>query len=366
VDPGAVGSCRISFVYIDLMKVRFPGDAEVRANMVGRRSLVRAMVLSLLALVSVPPTESHAQATFVLPPVVVTPQRTDRVGVGAHVLDDESVARLVDLGVRHVRTTLYWSEWSDPAYRQGFTRDLRRALAAGLEPLVVIHQPPFGSYAERDRVYPEFARFIAARAAEFPEVRYWQLWNEMDLGFTDVFGAGRPEVSMHQRGRHYAEMLAIAYPALKTANPSAIVVTGGIASDIDGGFLQGMYHGAARYDVLAIHSYGFPVSIPFRERGVRATAIMRANGDDRPLWNTEFGMEAAVVAPGWPATPADIDRYHLDAWRESILANDRERIYARVYGHVLRQAGDLSHDLVRTDGSPRPAYTWLRGWLRGG
>jgi hypothetical protein len=290
--------------------------------------------------------------------------RADVVGVGSHNLNAASLERLRDLGVRHVRTTLYWSHWSDAAYRETFTRTLREAVAAGFTPLVLVHQQPSGGYSERQRIYRDYARFIAARVAEFPEVRYWQLWNEMDVAFTDVFGAGHPDVPQHRRGGHYAEMLRLAYPAIKQANPQAVVVTGGIASGIGDGFLEGMYAGGARFDVLAIHSYGFPLWLAYRERGVQARAMMQAHGDPRPLWNTEFGLESAVVAPGWPSAPRDIDGYHLDAWRTSVEGNAREGIYDRIYGHVLEQGGDLSYDLIRSNGSPRPAYLWLRSWLR--
>lgn len=291
----------------------------------------------------------------------------DGVGVGAHELTEQSVRRLRDLGVRHVRTTLYWGLWvDDAAYRGRFVRGIERALEAGIEPLVVVHQQPSGGYADRERVYRAFASFLAARADQLRGVRYWQLWNEMDVAFTDVFGAGREDVRLRERGRNYAHMLDLAYPAIKRANPNAVVVTGGIASELGGGFLQGMYDGNAQYDVLAVHSYGFPVAPSLRDRGRDARRIMAAHGDSRPLWNTEFGMEAAVVPRDWPSTPADIDGYHLDAWRESVRVNDQEGIYQRVYGHVLEQGGDLSFDLIRTDGSPRPAYRWLKEYLSGG
>ena len=300
-----------------------------------------------------------------LPAAGAQAEHAELVGVGSHQLDRRSIQHLVDLGVRHVRTTLYWGLWTqDAGYRRSFAAELNAAIDAGLDPLIVVHQQPSGGYADRDRVYREFARFMAERAEQFPGVRYWQLWNEMDVTFTDVFGAGRDDVSLRERGRNYARMLHLAYPAIKRANPSAVVVTGGIASDISAGFLHGLYDGDAPYDVLAIHSYGFPVLGSFRDRGGEARGIMAAHGDARPLWNTEFGMEKAVVPPDWPASRSDVDRYHLESWQEPIELNARQRVYDRVYGHVLFQDGDQSFDLVRRDGSPRPAYTWLKGWLR--
>jgi hypothetical protein len=213
-------------------------------------------------------------------------------------------------------------------------------------------------------VYQGFARFMEARVAQFPRIRAWQLWNEMDVTFTDVFGAGHPDISLRQRGRLYADMLRLAYPAIKLGNPRALVVTGGIASPLDGGFLEGMYDAGARYDVLAIHSYGFPLVRAFDARGLDARRIMRAHQDSRPLWNTEFGLESAVIPSDWGLSSAQIDAAQLEAWRTSIEGNEREHVYDRIYGYVLAEGRDLGFDLVRLDGSPRPAYQWLKSWMR--
>ncbi|MEA2724826.1 MAG: hypothetical protein QOH59_2597 [Gemmatimonadales bacterium] len=286
------------------------------------------------------------------------------VGLGVHRLDQQSVAQIKDLRVRHIRYTLYWSHWNDPAYRLQWERDLQRALQAGLDPLVVVHEPPFGDFQHRDLVYQAFARFMEERAAQFPAVRAWQLWNEMDDAFTDVFGAGHPEISFRQRGQLYAQMLRLAYPAIKRGNPNALVVTGGIASPIEGGFLQGLYDSNAPYDVLAIHTYGYPLALAFDERGRSARRVMTAHRDRRPLWNTEFGLERAVIPVTPGLLPAEVDRAQLEAWKSCIEANDRSPVYGRIYGHVLTEGNDLGFGLIRADGSARPAYRWLKSWMR--
>jgi hypothetical protein len=291
-------------------------------------------------------------------------ERTADVGIVVHHLDQQSVSQVLDLGVRHVRYTLYWSFWENPLYRREWEDGLERALQADLDPLIVVHQPPFGDFHNRKTVYRAFARFMEARAAQFPEVGAWQLWNEMDIAFTDVFGAGHPEVSMRQRGQLYAEMLKLAYPAIKRGNPRALVVTGGIASAIEGGFLEGLYDEHAPYDVLAIHTYGFPLVQPFDARGSAAWRVMEAHGDNRPLWNTEFGLEPAVIPDSWRLSRGQIDSVQLDAWRTSIEENERWRTYDRIYGYVLADGKDLSFNLIRLDGTPRPAYQWLKLWCR--
>jgi hypothetical protein len=286
------------------------------------------------------------------------------VGIVVQHLDQQSVAQVMDLGLRHIRYTLYWYLWENPTYRREWERGLQRALQAGLDPLIVVHQPAMDDFPRRAMVYQLFARFMEARAAEFPAVRAWQLWNEMDVAFTDVFGAGHSEVSLYQRGRYYAEMLTLAYPAIKRANRKAIVVTGGIASAADGGFLDGLYDGKAPYDVLALHTYGFPLAMTFDARGLAARRIMKEHGDSRPLWNTEFGLEQAIIPSDWRLTAAQIDTAQLQAWQTSIEGNSRARVYDRIYGYVLTEGKDLGFDLVRLDGSGRPAYQWLKLWMR--
>jgi hypothetical protein len=286
------------------------------------------------------------------------------VGVGLHRLDQQSVSQVRDLGIRHIRYTLYWSLWQNPSYRREWEQDLGRAMKAGLEPLIVVHQAPFGSFQQRELVYAAFARFMEDRAAQFPGVRAWQLWNEMDVGFTDVFGAGHGEISMRQRGRLYADMLRLSYPAIKRGNPAAQVVVGGLASDIEGGFLEGLYDNRAQYDVLAIHTYGFPLVLPFKARGRAARRIMKSHHDDRPLWNTEFGLERAVI-PGYRSlTTAQTDSIQLAAWQTVLETNGRDRVYDRTYGYVLAEGVDLGFGLVRLDGSPRPTYQWLKHWTQ--
>jgi hypothetical protein len=285
------------------------------------------------------------------------------LGLGLHRLDSRSVAQVRALGIRHIRYTLYWALWSDPAYRSGWEADLRRAVAAGLAPLVVVHSAPAGTFLERQQVYVAFSRFMEARAAEFPEVHAWQLWNEMDVGFTDLFGAGRKEISLRQRGRFYGEMLRLAYPAIKRGNRNALVVVGGVASPIEDGFLEGLYDSHAPYDVLAVHTYGFPLEVAFRDRALAARRVMSSHHDRRPLWNTEFGLESAVIPAYLRGTAAQTDSIHLAAWQATLKANVQNRLYDRIYGYVLAEGTDLGFGLVRPDGSPRPTYIWLKSWL---
>jgi len=67
---------------------------------------------------------------------------------------------------------------------------------------------------------------------------YWELWNEPDIPYSLVAGNspfgcwGEPD-DPAAGGVYYAEMLKVVYPAIKSANPQAQVLLGGLLLDCD-------------------------------------------------------------------------------------------------------------------------------------
>jgi hypothetical protein len=274
------------------------------------------------------------------------------VGLNSHLLTPEAVAQLRDLGVRHVRTTLLWPLWSHPSYPVSFAENIDRAHRAGLRLLIVVHNwpgdSPVFSSPVSERTWRRFGQFVAARAAQFPQVEAWQLWNEQDLWVQAPFGASdrRPMV---ERGRHYARHLEIAYPLIKRANSRTLVVSGGTADHPRSGFLTGMVESRPPVDAIGIHAYGaWPEA---RERIEAARSIVAGHA---PLWVTEAGQDHAH------------DAAHLAAWRSVIEGNARERLAARIYPYALMATGgEEGHGLLRPQGgTPRATYRWLREYLR--
>ena len=243
-------------------------------------------------------------------------------------------------------------------------------------------------WANRQEAYRRFADAAGRLAARWPEVRHWELWNEMDVAFTDLFGAQRPEMSLRERGRCYGEMLRLAAPAIRKANRKARIVLGGMAST-DGQFLEGIYEAGGRphFDIANIHTYGVPVLWAFVNHGLVLHRILDAHGDGRkPLWNTEFGNSGGATVQAW-GIPKDrelgayLDEKQRDLIAECVLANRRYRLYdvAMIYALVAEgealdkeiptrggvfPAGlgvhDFSYGLLRWDGvTPRPAMEWL-------
>jgi len=322
------------------------------------------------------------------------------VGVGSHSLDDNDIKLIKAANIRLVRITMYWGAIENTEtpgkYDAKALRDwdnlVDRADRAGISLLVLVHSnPPGANFANREAAYKRFANFMSIVAKRYPKVRFWELWNEMDQGFTDLFGANKPDIPLRERGKMYAEMLKLAYPAIKQSNPKAWVLTGGMTDWNE--FPRGIYEGGGRdyFDFMNLHTYGVPVIYGFVARGLTLYNVMKDFHDEaRPIWNTEFGIDAGNVVNAWgfpharkepKDDGADFDAVHLASWKECIEDNAKRRLYVKTLGYQFKAGNETSRErmdkearlppglnqddfgfgLLRADGkTPRPAYLYLQ------
>ena len=150
--------------------------------------------------------------------------------------------------------------------------------------------------------YANFAKTAVARYAPMG-VHAYEVWNEPNIV---NFWEPAPDAA------RYTQMLKLAYTAIKSADPSATVVSAGLSpygaygqSDAQHmnplNFLEAMYsNGAAgSFDALGWHPYNYPSGLAFAswsawsqmsETTPNARSIMIARGDSaKQLWATEFG-----------------------------------------------------------------------------
>ena len=321
------------------------------------------------------------------------------VGVGVHIVDDNAVRLVRGANLRLVRTTLYWNvvepaeegKYDEKALAE-FDAEVARCDRAGVVLLVVVHgNPPGVTFANRADGYRRFARFMGDMAKRYPTVRFWELWNEMDQAFTDLFGASDPTIPLRQRGKYYAQMLKLAYPAIKQANPKSWLLTGGMTDWSE--FPRGIYEGGGRdsFDFMNLHTYGVPVVYAFVGRGLSLYEVMKDFDDEaRPIWNTEFGIDAGNVVNAWgfphARTPVledgpEFDAVHLTSWRECVEDNARRRLCVKALGYQLLAGNETAKErmekeaklppghtpddygfgLIRANGkTPRSTYQWLK------
>jgi hypothetical protein len=212
--------------------------------------------------------------------------------------------------------------------RLGFVPEWARPAEYGGRPTTFTHIDP-------DR-YSDFAAYAAAFAAHFKgRVDHIIVWNEPNLSFE--WGVRRVEPSA------YLDLLRAAYPAIKRANPDAIVLAGALAPTIERNrdvalsdleYLEEMYLALDDrrttadqskspdfpWDALAAHSYGTtfapesppdPATINFR-RVELLRQVMDAHEDDAPIYITETGWNDD---PDWVngVTPAQRIDYTIGA-----------------------------------------------------
>jgi hypothetical protein len=153
--------------------------------------------------------------------------------------------------------------------------------------------------------FATWARDVAARYG--PEgAKYFEVWNEPNL-----VGSWAPTPNPAA----YTADLVAAYAAVKAVDPSAVVLSGGLAPTYNTSttinaltFLTDMYADGAKgsFDGVGVHPYSFPAAPDTYESWsgwsqMAATAssmrsVMIANGNSaKKLWITEYG--APTVGP---------------------------------------------------------------------
>jgi polysaccharide biosynthesis protein PslG len=216
----------------------------------------------------------------------------------------------------------------------------------------------YGRAAGFVKAYPYFKSYFIPSTAV-------QVWNEENI--KQYWTNGKPNAAQ------YAPWLALSRKAIKTADPKARVVLGGLPQSKHGisiaTYLNRLYGvGGFRQnvDVIAIHTYAFD------EKGVvklasRVRHVMRDHGDqDKPLYITEFGWasngpekspfvkspegQAEVLGKAYRALLAKRFAYHIGllawfSWRDRPLYGDEKPWWAPYTG------------LFTSDGYPKPSWS---------
>ena len=242
--------------------------------------------------------------------------------------------------------------------------------------------------------YADFLRALATRyksGSPYGHVDAIEVWNEPNLSRE----WGEQPVNQ-QSAADYVRLLSAAYDAVKSVDPSIMVVTAGLSptgwnddtARPDDTFLQWMYDAGLKghYDALGAHAPGFKAppevspeeaaaspawgghrSFTFR-RVEDLRAIMEENGDaDRQVWVTEFGWTSDTVHPA----------YAWHAVSEEQKADYLVRAFAWAHDHWAPWIGPMIvwtmadptwgpqdeqywWSVTNPDGSPCPAYLALQ------
>lgn len=211
------------------------------------------------------------------------------------------------LGVGWVREDFHWFRIQpapDAPYDWTFTDEAVRALSRrGVNILGVIGHPPgwatpfpndiphgHSFYAPDPQRFATFAAAVAQRYRNY--IFHWEIWNEPD---NPLFWKPAPDPGA------YATLLRLTSAAIRSVNPQAKILIGGVYS-FEPSFLRQVAESGAweSFDILAIHPYVSP-SAPEAGNlvaGVEAARAVAEQYGTRPIWVTEIG---------WSSGPGDRD-----------------------------------------------------------
>lgn len=306
---------------------------------------------------------------------------------------EQQFKSMKSVGVQWVRWDVDWSvvqkEGSTSYHWEKTDRVAEAAKRYDINSVAIITYTPDWATSSSCKYKPhcepsdpkEFGRFAGEVVSRYGgSVAYWEIWNEPNYTF---FWGPKPDV------KKYTEVLKEAYLEIKKVNPSAVVLSGGLASsgdDKNGNispftFVSSMYElGASKYfDAVAIHPYTYPASPSYRAWWNRWQEIlpirktMINNGDEaKRIWITEFG--APTGGPGQPHYYNQLNNFKYDSdymteKSQRDLLVDATNFYRQnadwmgpFFWFSLKDRGSKKDDtenffgLIRYDGSEKPAY----------
>lgn len=204
--------------------------------------------------------------------------------------------------------------------------------------------------------YANFVRTLVSRYKG--TVKHWEIWNEPDNA---LFWKPKPDA------RRYAELLRVAYKAVKQADPSAKVLSGGVSGNAVP-FLEEMIAAGAgsSFDILALHPYAVPLNAAHARVESRPEvhkmvdveltkyrALLERQGPNRPIWVTEMGWPAR----DWGLDDAAQADYMAQAYAQMLASGLTERIFWYSFKDASDRATDswglLSWGKGKTDLGPR-------------
>jgi hypothetical protein len=297
----------------------------------------------------------------------IEPTRTDPPTYNWSAVDEASLLNAARSGIAVVATVKYTPTWA-----QKFSG--------------VICGPP-----SADR-FDEFAQFMTALVGRYGgapyNIRYWELGNEVDIDPQAVpadsgYGCWGDRSDPYYGGRYYAEMLRVAYPAIKAADPQAQVLIGGLLLGADCStegdacnrsrqFFEGILQdgGGSYFDTVSFHGYAlYNGSLQWESQlpywGARGglvlgkvaflREVMARHGLSKPVMHTEGALackeDFAVCKPvgdGFYQAQAD---YVVWLFVRNLAAGVEGTIW-----YDFQDGGWRSTGMLDTTGKPRPAY----------
>jgi polysaccharide biosynthesis protein PslG len=353
-------------------------------------------------------SDSPAPTTFTLPPITTSstttpaattttrpsPPRADQAGLspgfGITALPkaqfDATFDAIAATQARWLRVDFDWSviqrhgantyDWSRTDRIVAAARDRDLSVDA-----LMTYTPgwarPAGTPDKNPPIDPDdFARFVSAAAQRYASmgVTTWEIWNEPNVS---TFWYPRPNP------QEYTALLVRASAAIKSVEPHATVLSGGLspAADSSNGsqisavtFLSGVYAagGGRAFDAVALHPYSFPnlPTFPADFNTFLATPalhqVMVDHGDAiKQIWGTEIG--APTEGGGGSVSEAVQAEIVTEAYRQWVAWPYTGPLIWFAYEDAGSSPFDRDQHfgLVDSNGNPKPALAAFDRAVRG-
>lgn len=355
-----------------------------------------------------------------VPPLVVTPKPPQYPMTGIEIISFNDIELAANAGAYWARkNALLWSvvepaegarEWGSVA---SLERELESISAHNMQTILIVRGTP--AWAQKimgihcgpvsEEKLTAFAAFVHDAVVRYSQppynVKYWELGNEPDVNPALVaadseYGCWGDPSDPFYGGGYYAEMLKVVYPAIKSADPEAQVLVGGLLLVCDpdnppdengqpgvkkdcspAKFLEGVLinGGGDYFDGVSFHAYDYyynllgkygnggwysswkttgPVLIT--KAAYLHNLLSRYGHEDKYLMSTEVAVLCGTTgneASCWQNEWEDTKTYHLvEAYTAAATLGLRANIWFCLEG--WRGSG-----LIDLYGQPVPAYQAL-------
>ena len=268
-----------------------------------------------------------------------------------------------------------WAVWAlrriGQVVHMARSRGLRVSATFGRTPKWANHGLGTLYLPTQDATFAKALHFLAKRYRG--RIGSWEIWNE-------------PNHENYLKGASaadYTHLLCRAYPAVHSAAPGAVVVSGGTAGN-DWRYVNRMYRAGAKpcFDVLATHPYNSDRSPYFKPSGdqpfwfqnvIYVRKIMRRHHDlATPVWFTEVGWSTHADPPGQATANRGVTPQQQAKYLVQLL-----KITSHRYPYVKRVSFYMDQDeplgslhksrfgLFTSDLRPKPAVAALHAYLAG-
>lgn len=294
--------------------------------------------------------------------------------------ESQGLSYAVAAGMEWIRIKIAWEnvepvQTDPPTYNWTYyDRIFGNAADAGMNLIVTIRDNPVWAAANRcGPLYDpqDMARFAAAAVSRYGQpaynVKVWELYNEPDNTVTEGWFINLGGC-WGNNGHAYANMLKVVYPAIKSANPEAIVLLGALGfefeqvSHLNRYFLEDMLNagGGPYFDAMNFHYFHEYVpswSSPLYRAGLRnkmdtLKGIIARYGLSKPFVITELG-HPYYGPPAEQYSHKRNSQYVIKGNVRAFTENVRIIIW---YQMVDGPSDERTYGLLNSDLEPQPGY----------